>query len=107
MAIFAVGVPVKTEEPVVEVEAPRGSPLLPGVYFFELKVVDDAGNESAPVQARVVISDPGPVAVIRAEEKVPFGEKFKLDGSGSSDIPPGRVVTYIWTMSQRGLLGPI
>lgn len=100
MAVFKIGEPVKTEESFVEVEITPDAPLLPGAYIFELKVVDDAGNESPPARATVVISDPGPNAVIKADEQVPFGQAFKLDGSESSDVPPGKIVSYIWTMTQ-------
>jgi hypothetical protein len=100
MAVFKIGEPVTTEEPTVEVEIPAEEPLLPGTYVFELVVEDDAGNKSPPAQARVTITDPGPNAVIRAEENVAFGQGFRLDGSESSDTPPGRVVRYNWTMTQ-------
>jgi hypothetical protein len=29
---------------------------------------------------------------------VEFGEAFGLDGRRSSDVAPGRVVKYIWTL---------
>ena len=39
-----------------------------------------------------------PTAIITAPTQVEFGQSFRLDGSKSSDIPPGKVVKFIWTM---------
>ncbi len=100
MAVFKIGEPVTTEESFVDVESTADAPLLPGSYVFELVVVDDAGNQSPPARATVTITDPGPNAVVQAPKRVPSGEKFRLDGSKSSDVPPGKVVKYVWTMTQ-------
>ncbi len=102
MAIFKLNQPIETNTPVIDVESPADDPLLPGTYIFQLFVVDDQGNKSPPVQAKVVVSDPGPTAVIRADEKAPFGKPFKLSGEGSSDVPPGKLVSFVWTLVERG-----
>lgn len=100
MAVFKIGEPVTTEEPFIDVENAADAPLLPGNYVFELVVVDDAGNQSPPARANVTITDPGPSAIIEAPKRVPSGKKFRLDGGKSSDVPPGRIVRYTWTMTQ-------
>jgi hypothetical protein len=48
MAVFKRGEPIATEEPVVRVDR-----LLVGDHVFQLVVVDDEGNESAPDVAEV------------------------------------------------------
>ena len=44
------------------------------------------------------MDDRRPTAVVRAPETVPFGQPFELDGRRSTDLPPGKVVKYRWTM---------
>jgi hypothetical protein len=69
-----------------------------GDHFFQLVVVDDAGNPSAPAKWRVTIADTRvPTAKIGGPEKVEFGDTFILTGKESSDVPPGKVAKYIWT----------
>ena len=59
---FKVNTPVSTRENFVDVQ----NDLAPGTHVFQLEVVDNQGNRSAPVKARVVITDPtrGPGPVI-------------------------------------------
>ena len=63
-------------------------------------MVDEAGNKSAPVTATVVIKDTIlPTAVLTiAPTQVQPGQTFRLDGSKSSDVAPGTVTQFIWTM---------
>jgi hypothetical protein len=98
MAIFKIGDPVETEEPVVSVEFSEETPLLPGSHIFELVVIDNGGNASDPARARILVIDPGPTAVLDAPEEATFGHSFELSGRRSSDIPPGRIVRYVWTL---------
>jgi hypothetical protein len=98
MAFFRLGETHETERPGIEVEVNEQDRLRPGAYIFELTVVDDEGLASAPVQARVVITDPGPVAIIDAPEVVNFGEPFQLSGERSHDPAGGAIVRYIWTL---------
>jgi hypothetical protein len=98
MAIFRLGETHETERPVIEVEVNEQELLRPGSYVFELTVVDNDGLVSAPVQARAVITDPGPVAIIDAPEVVNFGEPFQLSAERSHDPAGGSIVRYIWTL---------
>ncbi len=95
---FEPGNTYETRESVITaVQAPI--PLPVGTHVFELEVVDDAGNVSAPDRVRVVVKDSTlPTAVLEAPESVEPGKSFRLDGSKSSDVPPGEVVTYRWTL---------
>lgn len=99
MAIFKLREPVETETNAVEVENSGDEQLAPGVYTFELMVIDNDGNVSAPARAQIVIEDTGPVAVIEGPARVPFGQSFKLSGERSHDIGRGRIVKYIWTLA--------
>ena len=100
MATFNIGTKVVTTEDAVSVDLSPSAPLPPGVHHFQLIVVDDAGNESDPATAQIVIKDTvKPTAVLSiAPSQVDPGVAFKLDGTKSSDVPPGKVVQYIWTM---------
>jgi hypothetical protein len=100
MAQFVIGEPVTTEEPGVEVTLDATSSLPVGRHVFQLVVVDDSGNESKPAEVVVVVrDDQAPTAVIKAPTQVGFGKSFKLDGSGSADLPPGKIVKYVWTLT--------
>ena len=98
MPVFNVGDTHETTTPTIEVTVDENNPLLPGTYAFELRVEDDAGNVSAPVQAQVIVTDPGPTAVLRAPAEVNFGASFELSGEGSSDIGDGVIELYRWTL---------
>lgn len=50
--IFTVNTPVTTRVNFVDVQ----NNLPPGVHVFQLEVVDNQGNRSRPVQARVVVT---------------------------------------------------
>lgn len=97
MGTFVPGQAVVTTEPQVEVTVSPSSPLSPGRHRFQLVVVDDSGNESAPAMVDVVVIDNRkPTAVIDAPSTVPFGTSFSLSGARSSDLPPGKIVQYQW-----------
>ena len=98
MAEFVPGQPVRTTESTIEVTVTTTSPLPPGKHRFELVVVDDSGNQSEPAIAEVIVVDQQrPTAVLDAPRSVPFGSSFKLSGVRSSDLPPGKIVSYQWT----------
>ncbi len=71
---------LKVNEP-IEAAAPDATliivvdgtaPLKVGTYMFQLEVMDNAGNRSKPVQARLVIADvQAPTAVIGAPARCP------------------------------------
>lgn len=77
------------------------NPLRVGAYMFQLEVVDDAGNRSQPVTARLFIVDTqAPQAIISAPRSVPFNTEFTLSGQESRDEGGGTIVAYIWTLLQ-------
>ena len=99
MSKFEIGTPVETEEPTVEVTVDTDNPLPVGKHVFQLVVADESGNASQPAEVVVIVRDSeAPTAVIKAPSQVGFGRSFKMDGSASSDVPPGKVVRYIWTL---------
>ena len=97
-------------DPAVKVESSRDSPLPVGANRFQLIVVDDAGNLSDPVVIEVIVAAAlVPTAVLevvddsgaRIEPNVPFGKTFTLSGAKSSDVAPGKVVEYRFTLLPR------
>jgi hypothetical protein len=99
MPEFRTGEPIETREPEIEVTVTPASPLPAGRNRFQLVVVDDSGNESAPAVVEVIVRDTtNPTAVLDAPREMEFGRSFRLSGRRSSDIPPGRIVNYRWTL---------
>ena len=99
MAVFEVGVPIETPDAKIEVDVNQDRFLPVGRHVFSLTVVDDSGNRSVPAQVDVIVlDDQAPTAIIRAPRQVPPGQSFVLDGTESADLPPGRIVSYTWTM---------
>ena len=99
MAVFQIGQDVTTDTNTVTVDVDPATPLPKGAHTFQLVVIDDDGLRSDPMTVDVVVRDDrAPTAVLRAPATVPFGQSFTLDGSASSDLPPGQVVQYVWTM---------
>lgn len=98
MANFVVGTPVETTESTVEVTVDVNNPLPVGRHKLQLIVVDQEGNQSLPDVVEVIVKDTeNPTAVLKAPPQVEFGRSFILDGRESTDVPPGKVVKYIWT----------
>ena len=99
MPIFKPGEAIETQEPTIEVTANAELPLLPGRHQFQLVVEDDAGNRSDPDIVDVIVRDTvRPTAVLEAPKTVQPGQTFTLDGRRSSDVAPGRVVKFEWTL---------
>jgi hypothetical protein len=99
MPEFKIGEQIETDEPKIEVTIDPRNPLKPGTYRFQLIVVDDSGNESAPTMVNVVVRDTQrPTAVIDAPEAVEAGVSFSMSAARSFDAPGGRIVRYIWTL---------
>jgi hypothetical protein len=99
MSDFVIGKPVESEDPGVEVTVNADHILPVGKHTFQLVVVDDSGNESKPAEVTIIVrDDQAPTAVIKAPTQVSLGQSFKMDGSGSSDVAPGKVAKYIWTL---------
>lgn len=110
MAVFQPNVPVTQADPLVKVEVSRQSPLPVGPNRFRLVVIDDEGNPSEPTFIEVLVLAPtDPTAVLdvvndagaRIDPQVPFGTTFILSGARSSDVAPGRVVEYQFTLVGR------
>jgi hypothetical protein len=103
MPEFTVGQTIETKEPTIEVTVTPQRPLPPGKLVFQLQVVDDSGNVSAPTTVDVIVKDKElPTAVLTAPTEVPAGQSFTLNGQRSSDAGGGQVVRYRWTLIQRG-----
>jgi hypothetical protein len=95
---FKIGTVITTATATLSAAVDSGLPS--GTHIFQLVVVDEDGNQSDPVTAQIVIKDTQkPTAVLTvAPTQVQPGQVFSLDGSKSSDVAPGRVVSFIWTM---------
>ena len=99
MAEFKINTPISTDQPVIEVTLTPDKPLSVGTHIFELVVEDDAGNQSAPDQLRVVIRDNlKPTAVLEGPRVVDLGTSFELSGRKSTDAGGGKVVKFIWKL---------
>ena len=110
MPEFKLNQPVVQKDPVVHVDVAATAPLPVGANRFRLIVVDDAGNESDPSFLDVVVRDTQkPTAVLdvvdvngkRIDPLVPAGQSFTLSGARSSDLAPGKVVEYRFTLVDR------
>ncbi len=110
MPQFRLNEPIIQPEPLVRVEIPRAEPLPIGANRFRLVVVDDDGVESEPTFLEVIIQAPAaPTAVLdvvddnqrRLDPVVPFGRGFILSGGRSTDVDPGRVVEWRFTLVDR------
>ncbi|HTE45669.1 MAG TPA: hypothetical protein VK636_10530 [Gemmatimonadaceae bacterium] len=99
MAQFIVGQDISTPESSIAVDLSIDKPLPKGQHTFQLVVEDDDGLLSDPFTIDIIVRDDNkPTAVMSAPQSVQFGQSFKLDGSKSSDVAPGKVVKYIWTL---------
>lgn len=99
MAIFEAGVPIETAENVISVDVTPNRPLSIGRHIFQLEVVDDSGNRSAPDRVEIIVRDEdNPTAVLDVPRTVPFGRPFRMSGQRSSDPVPGQIARYIWTL---------
>lgn len=107
MTKFTANVPVVQPDPSVKVDVTPTAPLPLGINRFRLVVVDNAGNTSAPITLEVKVVDlDKPTAVLdtvddtgkQIDPVVPFGKPFTLSGARSSDLPPGKIVEYQFTL---------
>src|SRR2546423_3295712 len=89
-------------DPVLNITSEARAAAKPGSYVFQLVVLDEAGNQSAPTTFQVVVvDDTAPTAVITGPERVPAGKPFTLSGERSMDTDGGKIVRYIWTLIRR------
>jgi hypothetical protein len=108
MATFTKNVPITQPAPTITVDVTATAPLPLGVNRFQLVVIDNAGNESAPVTIDIVVRDTGrPTAVldlvnaagaIVTPPNVAFGQSFTLSGRRSTDTGGGTVAQYRFTL---------
>ncbi len=97
----------ETNDPVLVIEMPDEK-LPVGGHTFALQVKDDSGNLSDTAQVMVIVyDDQKPTAVVRLLDergipvpgnRVPYSRSFILDGSRSSDIGGGKIVSYLWQL---------
>lgn len=99
MAEFKVGERHVTDDPTIEVTVGPNSPLPVGTHRFQLIVVDSDGNTSEAATAEVLVKAlDRPTARIEAiPGTVELGKPFVLSSKGSTDIPPGKIVSFQWT----------
>lgn len=99
MPEFTIGTSIETQDASITVDIDPNSPLPPGAHTFQLVVTDDSGNQSAPATLRVIVRDTtAPTAVLDGPSQVEVGASFELSGARSSDVPPGKIVSYRWTL---------
>ena len=99
MPIFVPGTRIESEEPNILVEMDPANPLPSGRHRFELVVFDQEGNASEPDVVEIIVRDSlRPTAVIDAPLQVEAGQPFEMSGRRSSDVPPGRVVRWVWQL---------
>ncbi len=99
MSEFVIGTPLETTDATIEVTVNVQKPIPVGKHRFQLLVVDDSGNKSLPSVVDVVVKDSqNPTAIVTAPSQVEYGKSFVLDGRTCSDVPPGKVVKYVWVM---------
>jgi hypothetical protein len=99
MAVFNPGDRQETAESKIEVTVTANNPIKVGVHRFQLVVIDNDGNESAPQIAEVLVRDlERPTAKLEILPKsVEFGKSFVLVADGSSDVPPGTIKRFVFT----------
>ena len=107
MAQFQVNTPIAQADPTIRVDVTPAAPLPLGANRFQLVVVDSAGNEPAPTVLDVIVRDTTkPTAVLdmvdaagtRTNPAVGSGQSFILSGARSTDLPPGKIVEYRFTL---------
>jgi hypothetical protein len=110
MAQFKPGQQVVQTSPTVLVEVSDAAPLPVGSNRFQLVVVDNDGNPSAPAILEVIVQAAKiPTAVLEVvdangghlDPTVEAGHTFTLSAAKSSDVAPGKVVEYRFTLLPR------
>ena len=108
MVKFVANTPVVQPDPQVKVDVSATAPLPLGANRFQLVVVDDAGNVSEPAFIDIIVRDKEkPTAVLQLVDanarainpaEVAFGQSFILSAAKSSDVAPGKVVEFRFTL---------
>ena len=111
MAEFKLNTPIETSDPTIEVTVSTTDPLPIGLVRFQLVVFDEQNNPSGPAFFEITVRDTKlPTAVLDGPKEVEFGQSFSLSGERSSDVDPGKIVRYEWTMvpiAERPPIGPL
>ena len=92
-----INVPFETDQPTIVVEVDPAKPLPRGRHRFQLEVVDDSGNVSAPDLMDVIVADrERPTAVLNGPSIADIGKSFEITGIKSFDIG-GSIKAYRFT----------
>jgi hypothetical protein len=92
-----INTPFETDQAVITVEIDPAKPLPRGRQIYELVVVDDSGNVSAPDRIIVIVADrERPTAVLQGPSIADIGKAFDLNGTKSFDIG-GSIKVYRFT----------
>jgi hypothetical protein len=96
--------PIETEDPILDITMVAAAPLRPGQHVFQLVVMDDSGNQSAPAEVEIIIRDtqaPTAVLDVLPSRTLEFGASFQLNAERSSDVAPGQLARFSWTLISR------
>ena len=105
---FALNKEETTTDPVVEVQFPANAPPKPGVYEFQLVVVDNQGVASAPATLKLVLQG-GATAVVRlvdangqplTQSSFRVGSQVFLSAKESSS-ENGALKSFVWKLTAR------
>jgi antitoxin (DNA-binding transcriptional repressor) of toxin-antitoxin stability system len=105
---FKLNETVTTEDPVVDVRFPASEPGVPGVYDFQLVVVDDAGVQSAPVTLRITVRGDAVARIVALDanerEVAPPvfrpGDRILLSAKASTS-ENGEIRRFNWRLTAR------
>lgn len=99
---------IGTPDELLRIIVDPGDPMPIGAHYFVLTVVDDSGNISQPAKVQVVVRDTAaPTAVVTAydmngrplrDNTLEYGSGFMLNAKGSVDLPPGKIVKFVWSL---------
>lgn len=82
-------------------------PAAAGRYLFQLVVIDDAGNYSAPTQVSTIVLDQhAPTAVLTVPQANDLGRPIMFDARRSFDTG-GTIVRYTWTNLSERTIGTL
>lgn len=105
---FVLGQESSTTDPIVQVQFPDTAPAKPGIYEFQLVVVDDLSVASAPVSVRIILQGVA-TAVLRlanADGKPIDQTAFKMGTqilltAADSKTENGAIKSYTWKLTAR------
>lgn len=105
---FSLGQENTTTDPLVEVQFPANAPAKPGVYEFQLVVVDNLGVASAPVAVKLQMqgSASAVLRIVNADGKPIDQSVFKLGSqiflsAKESTTENGGIKSFTWKLTAR------